>query len=288
MSGRPTRKAIGIVTRAVALNDYFGRSALDGFTTLFDEHFQYEFVNKATGERLPSKRPGAKPTDTLIVQAIDAGNTLKAIRALETAGYDVSVRVHPKENVEIWKSLLTRCRLTAVVSDPRQPITRWLRDFDYIIGPPSTSFYDAVMLGVTPISIGALDPRRQESIGELWEDNNRLMPFVFKPKSVEELIEYIRTGTRNYDSAEILSVLKEEADFPDCRTSLSKVVSVCTKGVRGARSRTLQLAAFRLVRYFFLKLWRLKNRLGGRRENSAMFAMGRNKIRFIDNLWSAR
>lgn len=287
-SSRGTRKTIGIVTRAVGLNDYFGRSALDGFTTLFNDHFQYEFVNKATGERLPSKRSGAKPADTLIVQAIDVGSTLRVIRALETAGYDISVRVHPKENVEVWASLLTRCNLAAVVSDPRQPITRWLRNVDYLIGPPSTSFYDAVMLGVTPISICGLDPRRRESIGELWEDNNRLMPFVFKPKSVEELVDYVRAGNRNFCSAEILSVLKEEADFPDCRESLRKVVSVCTQGNHDARSRTLQLAVFRLVRYLFFIIWRLKNRVRGRRENSAMFAMGRREARFIDSLWPTR
>ena len=35
------KKTIGVITRSVVLNDYFGRSALDTFTTLFDDHFQY-------------------------------------------------------------------------------------------------------------------------------------------------------------------------------------------------------------------------------------------------------
>lgn len=282
----PTNKAVGVITRAVALNDYFRRSALDGFTTLFDDHFQYEFFNRTTGERLSSKRPGAKPAETLIVQVIDAENTLKVIRSLVKAGHKVSVRVHPKENIDVWKNLLERCNLNAEISDPRLPIANWLKRVDYIVGPPSTSFYDAVMLGVTPISICSLDPRRKENIGELWEDNNRLMEHIFKPRTIEELLSYINKGIRNFNSGEILNVLKDEADYPACSRSLDKVVSICTADVRISKNRKLALAWFWVTRYLFFKMWRIKNRIRGRRENSAMFAMGKNEACFIDNLSS--
>ncbi len=282
----PTNKAVGVITRAVALNDYFGRSSLDGFTTLFDDHFQYEFFNRTTGERLSSKRPGAKPAETLIVQVIDAENTLRVIRSLVKAGHKVSVRVHPKENIDVWKNLLERCNLNAEISDPRLPIANWLKSVDYIVGPPSTSFYDAVMLGVTPISICSLDPRRKENIGELWEDNNRLMEHIFKPRTIEELLNYINKGIRNFNSGEILNVLKDEADYPACSRSLDKVVSICTADVQTTKNRKLALVWFGVTRYLFFKMWRIKNRIRGRRENSAMFAMGKNEACFIDNLSS--
>jgi surface carbohydrate biosynthesis protein len=282
---RPRRR-IGVITRAVALNDYFRRSALDGFTTLFDEHFQYEFVNKTTGERLKSKRPGAQPADVVLVQAIDTENTLKIINRLESAGYTVSVRVHPKENAEIWQGLLKRCRLHAQVAEARMPIARWLEGVDYLVGPPSTSFYDAVMLGVTPISICQLDARRRQSIGELWEDNNRLMEHVFRPDTIDSLVEYIARDTRYVHTPASLQVLQEEAYYPACASSLDKVVAVCTASVPERSRGDVRLVSFELARYLYFKAWRARLRAQGRRENSAMFVMGREERRFVDGLTS--
>lgn len=285
---RPENKMIGVITRAVALNDYFGRSALDCYTTLLDNHFQYEFFNKITGEKLPSKRPGIRPADILIVQAIDAENTLKIISSLENAGYRVSVRAHPKENTDVWKNLLMRSNLNAEVSDSKLPIAHWLENIDYIVGPPSTSFYDACMRGVTPISICALDSRRKENIGELWEDNNRLMNHIYKPKTIEDLLEYIKSKTKiNFNNGEILNILKEEADYPTCISSLHKVIAVCTANIDLSKNRKLNLIWFMVSRFIFNRLWRVKNKITKRRENSAMFAMGRKETCFIDSLTSA-
>lgn len=282
-----TKKVIGVTTRAIGLNDYFGRNPLYPYVTLFSDHFQYEFINKTTGEKLPSKRVGAKPTETLIVQAIDVENTLKTIDSLVKAGYEVSVRVHPKENADVWKDLLKRCNLSAEISNSRLPMANWLKSVDYVVGPPSTSFYDAVMLGVTPISICQLDSRRKEYVGELWEDNNRLMQHIFKPKTIEDLLDYINKGVRNFNSNEILSILKEEADFPACRNSLNNVIAVCLADAATQKNRKFSLILFIFSRYIFFKVWRIKNKIIGRKENSASFAIGRKETRFIDGLTSA-
>jgi hypothetical protein len=280
----PGTKAIGIITRAVALNDYFGRSPLDGFTTLFDDHFQYEFLNKETGEGLPSKRPGAKPGDVLLVQAIDVENTLKIIQRLTTEGHRVTVRVHPKEKSGVWKDLLTRCNLRAEVSDGRIPIAHWLKGMDYLIGPPSTSFYDAAMLGVTPISICNLDARRKTSIGELWEETNRLMEHVLKPDSIEKIIQIIDEDAAEMFSTEVKMILREEADFPASGTSLDKVVTICAENVSEGRRRGVSLMWFKVSQFGLNVAWKMKNRVIGREENSATFAMSSEKVRFIDSL----
>ena len=283
---RGMKKSVGVITRAVALNDYFKRSPLDWYTTLFDDHVNYEFLNKITGEKLLSKRAAVSPANMLVVQAIDVENTLKIINDLLQAGHQVSLRIHPKDDSDTWRDVLRRCKLNAEISDPALPITDWLQGHDYIFGPPSTSFYDGVMLGVTPISICSLDARRQASIGELWEENNQLMDHVFKPKSIEELLRYINTDTRNFDSLEILGILKEEADFPACANVLDKVVGVClAKPSDGGRSGLL-LQSFKVARSTYFAGWRLRNLFLGRKENSALFAMTAKKIRFIDGLSS--
>ena len=278
------KKTIGVITRSVVLNDYFGRSALDTFTTLFDDHFQYEYFNKKTGDKLISKRPGVRPADAVIVQAIDTENTLKVLRALVKDGYHVSVRVHPKENQDTWERLLTHSGIDAQIADSKLPIAHWLVNFDYVVGPPSTSFYDAVMLGITPICINNLDPRRKDSIDELWEDNNNLMPFLYKPESLEHLLDYIKNGSSNIVSKEILDVLSEEADFPLCTTSLDQVVEICLRCVKLDKKRKVFLSGFLFASTLFMIVWRKKNRLINRNENSAMFSIGKKEVQFIDSL----
>ena len=278
------KKTIGVITRSVVLNDYYGRSALDTFTTLFDDHFQYEYFNKKTGDRLISKRPGAQPADSIIVQAIDTENTLKVVRALVKNGYHVSVRVHPKENQATWESLLTQSGIDVQIADSNLPIAHWLVNLDYLVGPPSTSFYDAVMLGITPICTNKLDPRRKDSIDELWEENNNLMPFLYKPESLEHLLEYIKNGSSNIDSKEILDVLSEEADFPLCTNSLDQVVEICLRSVELDKKRKVLLSGFLFASTLFMIAWRMKNKLINRDENSAMFSMGKKEVQFINSL----
>jgi hypothetical protein len=283
---RDGKKAIGVITRAVALNDYFKRSSLDCYANLFDGHVNYEFHNKVTGERLLSKRSGVSPGNMLVVQAIDVENTLRIISRLLQAGHKVSLRIHPKEDSDVWRDILRRCSLGASISDPTLPITDWLQGLDYLFGPPSTSFYDGVMLGVTPISICNLDPRRRASIGELWEENNRLMDHVFKPDTIEGLLQYIDAQERNVDSPEILNILEEEANFPACANALDRVVDVCLAKTAGTWRTGLMLVFFKASRPVYFAAWRVMSFLLGRKENSAMFAMTLKKIRFIDGLSS--
>jgi surface carbohydrate biosynthesis protein len=281
------KKKIGIIARAVGLNDYFGRPALIAFETLFDDHHQYEFLNKKNGEKLKSRRPGAQPLNTLISQAIDAENTLKVIRSLEELGYDITFRPHPKENIQTWTYVFNKSGLKTKVSDVAdQPISTWLKDVKYIIGPPSTSFYDALMLGVTPISLSSIDSRRENCIDELWEDNNHLMPYIYKPESINELIEIIECDKHLYDNNDVLSVLKEEADFPGCADSLNKFVSICidNKNVSENKMDNSRLAFFESGRILFNSVWKIKNIMLKRAETSASFAMDRKKKRFIDKL----
>lgn len=279
-------KSVGVIARAVALNDYFKRSPMDWFTTLFDDHVGYEFHNKITGEKLPSKRAAVSPANMLVVQAIDVENTLKIIKNLLEAGHKVSLRMHPKEDGLVWRNVLRSCRLNVEISDPTLPITDWLQSHDYIFGPPSTSFYDAAMVGVTPISICSLDSRRKASVGELWEENNRLMDHVFKPESIEDLLKLIDTGTRNTSSIEILGILREEANFPDCANALNRFVDLCLANPARVRLSRLRLLPFKIARAFYFSVWRMRNFFLGRRENSAMFSMTGSKIRFIDGLSS--
>jgi len=282
------KSKIGIITRAVALNDYFDRSPLEAYSVLFNDHFKYEFYNRETGEKLISKRTQTEPASVLVVQAIDIENTLKVVKKLNENGYDISIRIHPKERVSNWKKLFKSCNLNVEISDEKMPISNWILEVDYVIGPPSTSFYDALMLGKTPISIENLDPRRKASIGELWEDNNRLMHYIYKPDSIEKLVDFINQSNVTEINNEISLILGEEADFPNCAESLDKICQICIETVLSPKNKKITLFIFLVVRQLFFKLWRIKNSLVKRRENSAMFILGKSESEFINNLCSKK
>jgi hypothetical protein len=113
------------------------------------------------------------------------------------------------------------------------------------------------------------------------------MPHVFKPKSISELLEYVQSRRFLEINGEVLTVLKEEANYPECQSSLDKFVNICESLVssngRGA-SAGFALVYFLITRPVFNLLWRIKLRFTGRKENSAMFVMSRTKIKFIDQL----
>ncbi len=283
-AGIPGKKRIGIITRAVALNDYYGRCALDVFSTLLDEHFQYEYYDKETGQKLKSMRPTAQPAENTIVQAFDAATTLKVIAQLYKEGHYLSIRVHPKEKSEMWSLLMQRAGFAVEVSNPALPIAAWLKGLDYIVGPPSTSFYDAVMLGVTPISISEIEPRRKHYIDALWEDNNRLMPSTAKPESIDALSALLASGASLQPDRNRDKVLKEEADFPDCADALDKVVAVCEALRKTKKSSGAHWALFESARTLFQVLWKIKSSLIKRSQNSAMFILDRPTTQFINDL----
>lgn len=274
---------IGIITRAVALNDYYDRSPLDSFFTLFDPHFQYEYFNRETGSYLVSKRPQTKPGDTVAVQAIDVQTTLKIIERLKNDNFNISLRLHPKEKVDVWRTLLEKCNLDVQISESKLPITSWLQGQDYVIGPPSTSFYDAVMLNITPISICNLDKRRKGFIGELYEENNQLMEYVYKPESIESLVKYINDEVQNTKHPQILAILGEEADFPECSNSLEKVVSLCCKLEIYKKERKNWLLLFNVARFLLNNLLRIKMFKSGQKQSSAVFLVNNRISKFIDN-----
>jgi surface carbohydrate biosynthesis protein len=280
------KKRVGIITRAVSINDYFGRSALCFFSTLLSEHFQFEYVNNATGEKLNSKRSSAQPAENTIVQSIDVASTIKLISALSSAGYNVVLRIHPKENFIEWQRLLINSGIQIEIVNSKEPFTHFLDSLDYLIGPPSTSFYEAIMSGVTPISISELDDRRKQFVGDLWEDNNCLMPYVFKPKSIKELLKYIDSNKRLIVDDEISKVLKQEADFPECISSLDKVVRICESVIDKPKksSRFFNLLIFLRAQAMLGFLLKLKNKIKGSQDNSARFIMDKFTIRFINSL----
>ncbi|MDA9030963.1 hypothetical protein N9I31_03905 [Candidatus Pseudothioglobus singularis] len=273
---------IGFVTRTNSLNDYYGRSAIRGFEVLFDDHFNYEYINRTTGKKLVSDRRDSNPKDNMIVQLIDIENLLKVLKKLSSLNFELSIRCHPKEDSNEWIYLFSKCGINAEIADNSIPITHWLMDKDKVIGPPSTSFYDAAMCKVEPISIENLDSTRRKYIGRLWEDNNQLMEHIYKPESIDELVQYLKKN-RDFPSKEVMSILKEEANFPYCSNSLDKFITICKK-VNLNSHNLIFSNLYPIISFLYTKAWQIKNIVIGRKENSSQYSLGRKNKRFIMSL----
>ncbi|MDA9069031.1 hypothetical protein N9K42_05305 [Gammaproteobacteria bacterium] len=277
-------KNIGIVTRANGLNDYYGRMAIESFEVLFDDHFQFEYINQKSGRKLKSTRPSAYPRNNLIVQSYDTQNLLKIMKALNQQDCKISVRCHPKENLTVWEELFKKCEIEVKISDSMAPITHWLEDIDVVIGPPSTTFYDAAIELTPCISIANIDQSRSQYIGELWEEKNELMKDIIAPDSIEEIITQALVADELVLSESIQKTLKSEADFPECRQSLDKFVDICIEIATPVKPRPVLVALYKITSSIYFTLWAIKNLIISREANSSRFTLSRSTISFIDSL----
>lgn len=278
---------IGFVTRANGLNDYYGRMAIEGFEVLFDDHFQYEYINKKTGKKLKSNRNVAQPRNNLIVQSYDTENMLKIMKAFDGKDCKLFVRCHPKENLDVWRYLFKKCSIDIEVSDSFIPITHWLEGIDVVIGPPSTTFYDAAIEETRCISIINLDKNRLNYIGELWEENNELMKDISAPQTIQEILDDAMMDKDFTLTASLKETLMREADYPECRNSLDKFVNICIdinmhKSFK--KTRNINLFLYKTVSFIYQKMWSVKSFIIQRDENSSMYTFKKSTLNFIDNL----
>ena len=278
---------IAILTRSVAFNNYNSIVPLERYKAYFEKHSIYEYY-KDNRDNLKSKRVEANPSEVLAILSIDNKIIIDIIKELSTLkDLEIFLRPHPKENLNVWDDIFSKMNLKNVtISDNSEPLTHFLSGFDYAIGPPSTSFYDAMMLGVKPISISNLDSRRHLFVKEYFEDNNLLMSYVFKPKSIPEMLNIIFEKTKidkNYKDT-----LKKEANFPDCSESLTKFVELCLKIITKRKSlkiiQIFNLYLFKIALQIFNFIYLIKLKIDGKKMSSSNFLMTTRIIRKINLL----
>jgi surface carbohydrate biosynthesis protein len=245
-----TRKNIGIVTRFNTLNDYMPRHPM---SLIHDRlrlgQVKFEFFNKKTGHHLKSKRRGEDVPNDVYLDAIDFQNLYQIIKSLAEYDFNISIKIHPRENIEIYNNFFASVNRNVSVVETFTPFNHWVANQRFIIGPPSTCFYDAILMGSVPISIANLSPQRSMLVQEMDEDFNCLMPHIFAPKTIHQLIEYLESGfetskTKTLFNDRIEEVLAQELNYPDQSNSLDKLASV----IRNILDET-PTSSYRIFRY---------------------------------------
>ena len=237
-----TRNTVGVISRYCLLNDYCDRNPI---LNIFDRYMKttlYEYNNAKAGDFLLWERRGERPEDDLYLEAIDVKSTVQIISRLNQAGYKVSFKVHPRENFLTWSKVFSLHGLNVESVCSQVPFTHWAASQICVIGSPSTTFYDCLMVGVTPVSIANLVPRRNEFVSRLYEENNKLSPHIESPTSIDDILSLVRKSEDNFEiSPATIDVLKLEANYPHCRDSGVRVGDVIQICLLSARTRTLKM-----------------------------------------------
>jgi len=275
------KKVIGIITRAPSINDYYDRSIIDFFSLNLDGK-KYEYFNKKKKRGLIYKRNSL--LQSIILESIDIQNTIKIIQMLHKKNFEIIIRQHPKEKDGQWKKILTKISNYIQIHDKKLPIHDFLGKIDYLIGPPSTSFYEAFMFKVEPISICGLDKKRKLFAAELAEDNNRLMTEIFKPKFIREIFYHIKKKKNLKINYKVKNILKNELNYPSCINSLETLVLKIELLANNYKKKFYFSFIYRFYCEIYFLLWNLRNYFVNRKIHSAYFPLNFRTINFIESI----
>lgn len=275
------KKVIGIITRFYLINDYYGRSIFDFLSPdLFPP--KYEYFNPVKKRGLLYK--SGQIDDLIVQQIIDLKNIIKIIIELSKKNFSIIIRPHPKEKNFQFMKIVNKISKNIFMHNNQLPIQDFLGKIDYLIGHPSTAFYESILFKLKPISICSLDKKRKYFVPELGEDNNNLMNDVYKPKSIKELLYLIEKKITFNKNKKINNILKNELNYPDCINSLDKLVSKFEEMNSSTKNRNFILFTYRFCCEIYFFLWKLRNFFIKRKMHSAYFPLNFKILNFIKNL----
>lgn len=270
-----SKPVIGFATRFNLLNVFDGR-----------KNFSHIYQNVGIeGETRPKFENSENHDieDLFYTEVMDLRLMIKVIRALDPEKYTLVVRVHPRENWQEWSRFVKESGLNVTVSKWDDPFTVWLREVDIVVSPPSTGFYDMLYCGIHPICMSDVFPRRADHVLTESDDNNQILDYIYRPKSVDEIIETIHSGKVPDLSKGVEKVLEGQVSLSIVKNSISNIVkslSDLPKRTKIANIRFrffLPLVVIAMVIRSHVKSWRQSLR-DGEKGSTFMFTLQRLKM----------
>jgi surface carbohydrate biosynthesis protein len=281
---------IGVITRFCSLNDYYNRTLVNQiFSKYLSENslIDFEFYNKKTDEFLLKSGRGINLAEDIYIESLEMIKTIEIIRMLAISGFKVSIKVHPRENTENWSKILSIPNVE--LADNSEAFVNWAANKTCIIGPPSTSFYDSMMLGVPPISIHKMINAGFNHIKIFDEVNNKLMDYVDSPHDLEELLSLIQSYNKNgwTIGPGAAEVLLNETNFPKSKNSGVNIASLIENLINDNKTSSMKKMGYIFYNCVMLGLnyfGEIINILNIKKTNSAYFFMTVKKQNWIKNI----
>lgn len=155
-------------------------------------------------------------------------------------GERVRLRIHPRENLENYGSLLERYGKALILDDQELPFEAWLGRIGVLFGFNSTAFFEVVAAGHPAVNLeGLLGPRLAEHTDGFPQNHYPIMDFVEAPSTWDEVFGYVRQvregrwdGRCAY-GPEAQAVLADVCRFPRTVSSLAAVVDTVIADLGG-------------------------------------------------------
>ena len=212
------KKRIGFVSRFNLLMPFDSRTPFMtvkfGMKSGKDIHPKYE------------NSPDRNIEDLFYTEVIDIRVMLEVIMLLDKNKYDICVRPHPRENRMGWIDLARKINVDMTISQWDEPFSHWLEDVDLVVTPPSTSLYDIYYGGKQAIVIDQIVPKRADHILTESDDKNQILDGMCRPKSIEELLNIIDSGSIPNDQKIINKCLGEQVAADMACESIRSIVKV--------------------------------------------------------------
>tara|TARA_Y100001978_G_C23693577_1_gene436201 strand:+ start:1444 stop:2826 length:1383 start_codon:yes stop_codon:yes gene_type:complete len=250
------QKTIGFVSRFCGINPFDQRGNMQYMRNairFFEEQPRWE----NSSSELDAE-------DIFYTELIDFRLFMMIIHSLNPNDYKFKIRPHPREDRNQWKKLKKNSNLNIEISKWDHPFTYWLNEVDKVICPPSTSIYDMLYQDYHPICIDKIIKKRKNHILAESDDNNRVLDYVCRPESLEELIEIIEQdiSTKPIDGYQSIINGQIKSNLGDDSTkNILKVISQNTTPINSKDSlkQNIKLLCFKTFSFIYTHISYLKN-----------------------------
>ena len=284
-----SKAKIGLITRQPMLNDFLKRRPIESIVKNYSKSKTiYDYNNKITNDFLLSQ--DNEPVDEIFIEAVDIKTLLQLILKLNEEAHEIYLKVHPREDKELWIDFARKYKLNVKLAHWSIPFSHWIKNLDYVIGPSSTSFYDCCIAGVHPICTRRINKIRDLHIKESSEEYGALMKYIDTPDSIDDIVNIVGKKNRNFELNEgIKTILSKETNYPDSINSIDKIVEVTLSSKKedlvSPLMKKIYMIGFHLYGNFVINLkigiYRFLNR---KVEQGSTFLMSKKNRKYIDSL----
>ena len=247
---------IGIITRFPILNDFAQRKPIGCLSG-----GQNELEIDSRGITSGSLRPNGE--NDIFAEALEIKLLLDLIRRLSKSDLkhclNISFRVHPREDQNFWEGFLEKelsgqSNINFELAVSSEPFVHWAQDMDFVIGPPSTSFFECLHLGVTPISIHNLDSRRRALKLFVTEEKSSIAKDIYAPSDIDELINFVLSVKPLKISKTLSKKLEREICSSRCGESLRSMVDIIISDISTKSVKPISLLrCWHTARFYLLR-----------------------------------
>lgn len=279
-TSRKNHVTVGLVSRFGKLNPYDQRSNM----SLVYEGMRDDANLHPTFENSPD----IDIEDLIYTEAADLRVFMSIIRCLmKYKDVQFSIKPYPREDITQWSSFIKRHGVKASVFPWDLPFSVWLSTVDYIISPPSTSFYDMIAQDRVPICIDTIVPSRALHILSESDDNNQILRYVPRPKSVDEIANMILNRDNPVLESGYHEIFAGQTAHEIAQDSHSHILNaIATYSISSPRMTTpaLNYRIFCILSLIKAYAFRLIDVVRGRHEQSASFYLTNGRISWIKGL----